>query len=354
MGGRWPGVLLCACVKIICALSLRLVQFALFSIEGLFRGGGLLGWGGTGVVCGWLWEGEDWKNLHFMVLLWSCPNIVLHLLPSARTTYEAIRQAYLDGTDTESEPFEDPIKTESPLTVAPPTSLPETVPPAMSHGLSASMVEVGTSELVEDEEEDDDEDDDEIEESLDSDRVEDPGMGVESRGLDDESHGLDDESNGLDDEGHSVESDGLDLEEEEEAVPRGQQQTVSVVGTTVSAPLGLGYGALRRRELALEEVQMQGGLIRDHAVLLKELSPALFERYDRDIGELFTRSGQLGMRFSPRDPSPSCRPTKVEVPKELPKVSMVNTSLKKLKHHLTGFDVVVKERTTATAITKGS
>ncbi|GJZ34505.1 hypothetical protein Tco_0580322 [Tanacetum coccineum] len=44
------------------------------------------------------------------------------------------------------------------------------------------------------------------------------------------------------------------------------------------------------------------------------------------------------------NPSPSCRPTKVEVPKELPKVSMVNTSLKKLKHHLAGFDVVVKEK----------
>nr|GEZ22745.1 integrase, catalytic region, zinc finger, CCHC-type, peptidase aspartic, catalytic [Tanacetum cinerariifolium] len=44
----------------------------------------------------------------------------------------------------------------------------------------------------------------------------------------------------------------------------------------------------------------------------------------------------------------------VEVPKELPKVSMVNTSLKKLKHHLAGFDVVVKERTTTTTITVGS
>ncbi|GJR06805.1 retrovirus-related pol polyprotein from transposon TNT 1-94 [Tanacetum coccineum] len=54
------------------------------------------------------------------------------------------------------------------------------------------------------------------------------------------------------------------------------------------------------------------------------------------------------------DPNPSCRPTKVEVPKEPPKVSMVNTSLKKLKHHLAGFDVVVKERTTITAITEGS
>ncbi|GJY28701.1 hypothetical protein Tco_0404468 [Tanacetum coccineum] len=38
------------------------------------------------------------------------------------------------------------------------------------------------------------------------------------------------------------------------------------------------------------------------------------------------------------DPNPSCRPTKFEVPKELPKVSMVNTSLKKLKHHLAGFE----------------
>ncbi|GJR76772.1 hypothetical protein Tco_0089137 [Tanacetum coccineum] len=52
------------------------------------------------------------------------------------------------------------------------------------------------------------------------------------------------------------------------------------------------------------------------------------------------------------DPSPSCTPTKVEVPKELPKVSMVNSSLKKLKHHLAGFDKFVKERTTATSITE--
>nr|GEW09269.1 hypothetical protein [Tanacetum cinerariifolium] len=44
--------------------------------------------------------------------------------------------------------------------------------------------------------------------------------------------------------------------------------------------------------------------------------------------------------------------TIVEVPKELPKVSMVNSNLKKLKFHLASFDMVVKERTTATAITK--
>ncbi|GKE40388.1 hypothetical protein Tco_1463793 [Tanacetum coccineum] len=54
------------------------------------------------------------------------------------------------------------------------------------------------------------------------------------------------------------------------------------------------------------------------------------------------------------EPTLSSRPTKVEIPKELPKVSMVNTSLKKLKYHLPGFDMVVKERTTHTTITKGS
>ncbi|GKD58900.1 hypothetical protein Tco_1296409, partial [Tanacetum coccineum] len=148
--------------------------------------------------------------------------------------------------------------------------------------------------------------------------------GVESRGSDVESRGSDDESRGLDDEGHSVESNGLGLGEEEEAVLEGQQQAVSVLGTAMSAPLGLGFGALRRRELALEEdhippspewssgslpispspsivpshisspmIPLAGGLIHDHAVRLEDLSPALFEMYNRDIRELFTRSGMV-------------------------------------------------------------
>ncbi|GKB32148.1 hypothetical protein Tco_0871549 [Tanacetum coccineum] len=41
------------------------------------------------------------------------------------------------------------------------------------------------------------------------------------------------------------------------------------------------------------QVQMHGGLISDHAVRLEELLPALFERYDRDIAELLTRSGAV-------------------------------------------------------------
>ncbi|GJR68015.1 retrovirus-related pol polyprotein from transposon TNT 1-94 [Tanacetum coccineum] len=43
-------------------------------------------------------------------------------------------------------------------------------------------------------------------------------------------------------------------------------------------------------------------------------------------------------------------PVIVEVPSELPKVSLVNASLKKLKFHLTQFDSVVKKRTTPNAL----
>nr|GEX40481.1 hypothetical protein [Tanacetum cinerariifolium] len=55
-----------------------------------------------------------------------------------------------------------------------------------------------------------------------------------------------------------------------------------------------------------------------------------------------------------KEPNLSTSTTIVEVPKELPKVSMVNSSLKKLKFHLASFDMVVKERTTATTITEGT
>ncbi|GJT20705.1 hypothetical protein Tco_0890642 [Tanacetum coccineum] len=199
-------------------------------------------------------------------------------VPLPEDPYEAIRQAYLDGTNTESEPFEDPVETEtpeSPFTIAPPTSLPESTPPtlvpillrtacmvvrvphAMSPGLSASMTEVaamsefafckrfrssyksspssspldlpsrkryrGTFELVEDDEE---------EESLDSDNVsedaedegptvkdEDPAArdeglvtGDEGPGMGVESRGLDDESHGLDDESRGLDDEGHSVE----------------------------------------------------------------------------------------------------------------------------------------------
>ncbi|GJU54061.1 retrovirus-related pol polyprotein from transposon TNT 1-94 [Tanacetum coccineum] len=222
---------------------------------------------------------------------------IIGKVPLPEDPYEAIRQAYLDGTDTESEPFEDPIDTEtpeSPLNVAPPTSLPDSAPPALVHilcrtarmamrvpptmssGLSTSMAKVatmsesvfrkrfrssyeslpslsltdllawkryrGTSELVEDSEEDDDE---EIEESMDSDSVskdaedegptaedEDPATGDKGLTVRVEGPDMDDESRGIDDEGHSVESDGLGLEDEEEEAVHGEFERPEKVSTS--------------------------------------------------------------------------------------------------------------------------
>ncbi|GJR94054.1 hypothetical protein Tco_0266228 [Tanacetum coccineum] len=298
------------------------------------------------------------------------------LVPLPEDPYEAIRQAYLDGTDAESEPFEDPIDTEtpeSPLTIAPSITPSESAPPilvpilrrtarmaarvlpAISSGLSASMAEVaamsestfckrfrssyesssslsplnlpsrkryrGTSELVEDSKEYDDEDDEEIEESMDSDSVsedaedegptaedEDPAAGYEALTTGVEGPGIDDESYSLYDEGRGVESDGLSLEEEEEAVPEGsgsapeserpkrvlasRQPTLTTWTNPEDGMVYIDVPAypppapplhplqLRLRDFTElgAQVEMQGGLIRDHTVRLEELSPALFER----------------------------------------------------------------------------
>ncbi|GJX76803.1 hypothetical protein Tco_0323614 [Tanacetum coccineum] len=84
--------------------------------------------------------------------------------------------------------------------------------------------------------------------------------------------------------------------------------------------------------------------------LYKDFETRFFPKTELSAKQAFWSKSSVN---SP-EPTLSSRPTKVEVPKELPRVSMVNTSLKKLKHHLAGFDVVVKERTMPTTITEGS
>nr|GEW73218.1 hypothetical protein [Tanacetum cinerariifolium] len=69
---------------------------------------------------------------------------------------------------------------------------------------------------------------------------------------------------------------------------------------------------------------------------------------------LLKKDFQKEESLQPEEPNLSASTTIVAVPKELPKVSLVNSSLKKLKLHLASFDMVVKERTTATAITEGT
>ncbi|GKB19329.1 hypothetical protein Tco_0853252 [Tanacetum coccineum] len=82
--------------------------------------------------------------------------------------------------------------------------------------------------------------------------------------------------------------------------------------------------------------------------LLKQKDPMMLEK------KVNTTPVGYTIYVPPSDHSSSSTTTKVEVPKEIPKVSMVNTGLKRLKHHLTGFDKVIKERTAATAITEGT
>nr|GFA61011.1 hypothetical protein [Tanacetum cinerariifolium] len=221
--------------------------------------------------------------------------------------YEAIRQAYLVEIDTEYEPFEDPIDTEtpeSPYAVASLTSLSDSTPPAchteeledsdtsgakstssdsiaplspdhplartsptptptyvsfhcrtarmtvcaqpvMSPGHSARVAEamaLSDSALRR-----------RYRSSYETSSSS-SALPARKRYLD-EGHGLDDEGHGSDDKGHRVESDELGLKGEKEVVPEGQQRATPVVETVIGKPLGLGYGALRHRELAVEEDQ---------------------------------------------------------------------------------------------------
>ncbi|GJT56194.1 hypothetical protein Tco_0991248 [Tanacetum coccineum] len=82
-------------------------------------------------------------------------------------------------------------------------------------------------------------------------------------------------------------------------------------------------------------------------MLLKQKAPIMLEK------KVNTTPVDYANSMNSPEPNLSSRPTKVEVSKELPKVSMVNMSLKKLKHYLSGFDMVVKERTTPITITEG-
>ncbi|GJZ07966.1 hypothetical protein Tco_0542249 [Tanacetum coccineum] len=126
--------------------------------------------------------------------------------------------------------------------------------------------------------------------------------------------------------------------EEEEAVPEGQQQAVPVADTTASGPLGLGYRALRCCEISVGEdqvdpkddrvytdiliyppvapiktppslkwlsgslpispsspvgaqLELHGSILHDHTQRLDALPPTLIADIDRDVRDLYTRSG---------------------------------------------------------------
>ncbi|GJY07695.1 retrovirus-related pol polyprotein from transposon TNT 1-94 [Tanacetum coccineum] len=104
---------------------------------------------------------------------------------------------------------------------------------------------------------------------------------------------------------------------------------------------------------------------KDPEVINKNIShkPIDYEKLNRligDFGKRFTPQQELSaeqafwLRMSdPTRKHYDALPVKIEAPKELPKISLVNESLKKLKFHLAKFDNVVKIRTTPNARTEG-
>ncbi|GJR85293.1 hypothetical protein Tco_0209304 [Tanacetum coccineum] len=204
----------------------------------------------------------------------------------------------------------------------------------------------GTSELILDTDSEEDklgDKDIEEDESLDADD-EGERSDDEGHGSDDEGRSLGDEDHRLDEEGRGLEGEGLGLAEEEGVAPEGQQHVVPVVDTATSEPLGLRYGEARRRALkSIEEIApstyevgqssrsmpvQQGAdktplspewslgslpvspssLIVPSPIAspvatptatishLDVLPPTLVIDIDRDVRELYTRSGQAAMQ----------------------------------------------------------
>nr|GFA05358.1 integrase, catalytic region, zinc finger, CCHC-type, peptidase aspartic, catalytic [Tanacetum cinerariifolium] len=97
-------------------------------------------------------------------------------------------------------------------------------------------------------------------------------------------------------------------------------------------------------------------------VITKPIDYAIINQLSTDFETRFVPQTELSaekafwFQYSVQTDEPNlfASTTIVEVPKELPKVNMVNSCLKKLKFNLASFDMVVKERTTATAITEGT
>nr|GFB06491.1 hypothetical protein [Tanacetum cinerariifolium] len=91
----------------------------------------------------------------------------------------------------------------------------------------------------------------------------------------------------------------------------------------------------------------------------KRIDYEKLNRITKDFGKRFTLQQELSAEkafglhmFDPTSKPFEALPVKIEAPKDLPKISLVNESLKKLKFHLAKFDNVVKIRITPNALTE--
>ncbi|GJZ27233.1 hypothetical protein Tco_0571486 [Tanacetum coccineum] len=273
-----------------------------------------------------------------------------------RRPYEAIRRAYLVGTDTESEPFED-LGTESPVSphvVASPILFPDSTPPVghvegfEGSGTSSAgtrhripphlfqpdinayrdtpfWLNLTGSEDAEDEG---------------------PAAGDDDPSLDDEDYGLNDKIHGMDNEGHSVmgalSAGELAIEEDQrystfEVDPKDGTVYIDVptyppsaphvqtpplpdwtlgslpislshsdapspvssplISLTIPSPVATPTATIPVNEDQFIEVGAQlvlyGSILQDHTQRLDAMPPTLLAEIDRDVRELYTRSGAV-------------------------------------------------------------
>nr|GEZ39950.1 hypothetical protein [Tanacetum cinerariifolium] len=123
-----------------------------------------------------------------------------------------------------------------------------------------------------------------------------------------------------------------------------------------------GYGVLDVR--TIKPTLYDGSVIsRQHDVIpvTDEEETLFLEELSEDFGKCFVPQQELSAKQAfwlqtlHRNTAKSdISPVKIEALKELPKVSLVNTSLKKLKYHLGKSDTGMKKRITLDAIAEGS
>ncbi|GJV00898.1 putative reverse transcriptase domain-containing protein [Tanacetum coccineum] len=101
-------------------------------------------------------------------------------------------------------------------------------------------------------------------------------------------------------------------------------------------------------------------MVLEKKVNIKPVNYAVLNQLSEDFGKCFVPqqefSTEQAFHFQMSNPSNDsfdASPVKVDIPSELPKVILVNASLKKLKFHLTQFDFVVKKRITPNALLEG-
>ncbi|GJX44047.1 hypothetical protein Tco_0260723 [Tanacetum coccineum] len=119
--------------------------------------------------------------------------------------------------------------------------------------------------------------------------------------------------------------------------------------------------------LILKEVSRSKMLAKQNNLISKEkkvkTTPINYDelnRLSKDFGKRFVLQQELSAEqacwlqtSNPNTDQFDISPVKIEAPWELPKVSLVNTTLKKLKYHLGMFDTMVKKLITPDAIIEG-